>query len=281
MVDLQVAKDAWIEATRLRASSKVILALFETGFVESDFKIYANPNVPESMKIPHDAVGYDHKSVGFLQQQVPWWGTAAQCMNTAYATRQFVNRAKTKESRYSTAGKLAQAVQVSAFPTRYDQMQSRAITLINQVKGSVPKPVPTPGKPPVWPGHTFRYPPGISGADVKQWQTQLHSRGWNITPDGSYGPNSKKIATQFQQKNKLAVDGAVGKNTWNAAWTVIRSLGEPLSVESVVADASTLDVPIQDAELALMTPLAELITPDDVYAQKEEAFESEPDIPGI
>lgn len=138
MVNMEIAKTAYKTAKSMGASPKVLLALFETGLVESGFKNYANPNVPESLKIPHDAVGSDHASVGFLQQQVPSWGTAAQCMDTAYATRAFVTRAMARESAHPTAGTLAQAVQVSAFPDRYDARESDALKLLAQVAVAPP-----------------------------------------------------------------------------------------------------------------------------------------------
>jgi hypothetical protein len=40
--------------------------------VESGWKMYANANVPASMALPHDAVGFDHDSVGLFQQRQAW-----------------------------------------------------------------------------------------------------------------------------------------------------------------------------------------------------------------
>lgn len=80
---------------------------------------------------------------------------------------------------------------------------------------------------PVWGGRLFVYMPGetmwIHGADVKLWQTQMAHRGWSITVDGWYGPQSRQICTEFQQDSTnhgwaLAADGIVGPLTWNATW---------------------------------------------------------------
>lgn len=57
------------------------------------------------------------------------------------------------------------------------------------------------------------------GDDLKTWQSQMSSRGWQIDVDGLYGPNTMKIAAQFQKEKGLTVDGRVGKLTWDAAWT--------------------------------------------------------------
>jgi hypothetical protein len=139
MTNMTVARTAYTTALAMGADAVVLLALFETGIVESGFKTYANPKVPESMAIPHDAVGSDHFSVGFLQQQVPGWGTAAQCMDPAHATRSFVRKAMELRHGHPSwdAGRLAQAVQVSAFPDRYGQQAVAAKALIDQVASTL------------------------------------------------------------------------------------------------------------------------------------------------
>lgn len=56
-------------------------------------------------------------------------------------------------------------------------------------------------------------------ADLKTWQQRMKDRGWVITVDGLYGPNTQSITEQFQAQKGLAVDGLIGTNTWSAAWT--------------------------------------------------------------
>ena len=55
--------------------------------------------------------------------------------------------------------------------------------------------------------------------DLKVWQQRMKDRGWNITVDGLYGPETESIAKQFQAEKGLVVDGLIGVNTWAAAWT--------------------------------------------------------------
>jgi hypothetical protein len=118
-VNLNVAQRAYATAKSLGASDKVMLALFEAGLVESNFE-----NLDYG----------DRDSVGFLQQRPSaGWGTVAQCRDVAYATTSFVTRAKQIEDNYWTAGRLAQGVQVSAFPTRYDAREADARALIKRV----------------------------------------------------------------------------------------------------------------------------------------------------
>ena len=95
------------------------LAAIMCGLTESGLRVYANSNVPESMSLPHDAVGSDHASVGIFQQQVPGWGTAADCMDPARSTIKFLTALKRQGQippyRGALLWKRVQAVQVSAF----------------------------------------------------------------------------------------------------------------------------------------------------------------------
>ena len=75
---------------------------------------------------------------------------------------------------------------------------------------------------PAWPGRTFVYTAGrttMQGGDIETWQEQMHRRGWTISVDGAYGPQSREVAVKFQQEKRLTVDGKVGQQTWTAAWT--------------------------------------------------------------
>jgi hypothetical protein len=117
-------------ANAMHASAKVLLALFETGIVESGMKNLASRAVPSSLKYPHEGVAPgDHDSVGFLQQRASW-GSVKSRMNVAESTRRFLTKAIAKEDRYDSAGRLAQSVQVSAFPDAYDRVRARAQAML-------------------------------------------------------------------------------------------------------------------------------------------------------
>jgi hypothetical protein len=104
---------ALLEAKRMHASPKVTLALVEAGIVESNLR-----NLPYG----------DRDSLGFLQQR-PSQGWRCP-RNITCATWDFVRRAIPIERQYATAGRLAQAVQRSAYPDRYDQHQVQAERVI-------------------------------------------------------------------------------------------------------------------------------------------------------
>jgi hypothetical protein len=106
---------AMAQARRMGSSHKVALALIEAGIVESGLR---NLNYG------------DRDSLGFLQQR-PSQGWAHP-MDISYAAYDFLRRAIPIQGHYSTAGQLAQAVQRSAFPARYDQHQSQAEGIIRR-----------------------------------------------------------------------------------------------------------------------------------------------------
>jgi hypothetical protein len=85
---------------------------------------------------------------------------------------------------------------------------------------SKPKPPAKPaGGAPKWPGRYLTQPPVMRGDDVTLWQRQMHARGWGVSVDGAYGPDSESVCRAFQKEKSLTVDGIVGPSTWAAAWT--------------------------------------------------------------
>jgi hypothetical protein len=90
-----------------------------------------------------------------------------------------------------------------------------------------PAPAPAPqSSAPAWPGEIFQYVPGgaeLHDDNVRTWQQRMADRGWTITVDGWYGPQSAAVALAFQQDSTahgwpLTDDGEVGPLTWAASW---------------------------------------------------------------
>jgi peptidoglycan hydrolase-like protein with peptidoglycan-binding domain len=77
---------------------------------------------------------------------------------------------------------------------------------------------------PAFPGRLLRYPPGVRGSDAYAWQARMRDRGWDLIPDGDYGPRSAEVCEAFQREclaEGLAIgpaDGIVGGRTWRATW---------------------------------------------------------------
>ncbi|MGZ4519163.1 MAG: peptidoglycan recognition protein family protein [Mycobacteriaceae bacterium] len=80
---------------------------------------------------------------------------------------------------------------------------------------SAPGPVTTTTVPP-FPGVLQM---GDSGDGVRALQARLAARGWRITVDGSFGPQTRAVVRAFQTDKKLTLDGICGPKTWAALWT--------------------------------------------------------------
>lgn len=94
----------------------------ETALTESALRMYANANNPDSLRLPHGAVGSDHGSVGLFHQQVGGarnstanWGTTAELMDPRVSTRKFLDALPRLDWIPMTNWGAAQAVQHSAF----------------------------------------------------------------------------------------------------------------------------------------------------------------------
>ncbi len=108
---------------RNKAPWKVQLAALETILVESGAR---NLNYG------------DRDSLGLFQQRTSQgWGTRAQVTNPEHAAQSFYTRAIAQQGNYRRAGGLAQAVQRSAFPSRYNEQKPNARALFRAAKGVV------------------------------------------------------------------------------------------------------------------------------------------------
>ena len=122
--DPDVARTICAVLDRYRAGSKVRLAAFEAAIVESGV---------------HNLNYGDRDSLGVYQQRpsVGAWGTAAQIMDPEHAAMMFIVDAIRKNGGQS-AGQLAQDVQVSAFPDRYDAVAGQAFAMHSRYCGGAP-----------------------------------------------------------------------------------------------------------------------------------------------
>ncbi|MHB1475085.1 MAG: M23 family metallopeptidase, partial [Dermatophilaceae bacterium] len=104
----------------------------------------ANPSAnPGSADYPHDGDGADHDSLGLFQMRpAAGWGTVAQLMDPGYQARAFYGgptgpNAGTPRGLLDipdwqelTPGQAAQAVEVSAFPDRYQTYEPAAVAIL-------------------------------------------------------------------------------------------------------------------------------------------------------
>ncbi|MGW3090954.1 peptidoglycan-binding domain-containing protein [Streptomyces sp. NPDC001108] len=104
----------------LGVSDRVMLAGFEAGVVESHM---------------NNLDCGDRDSLGVFQQRPSQgWGTPDQIMDVSYASNSFFTRAirVAADNPDLSAGQVAQAVQVSAYPDRYDAVEGTARELIER-----------------------------------------------------------------------------------------------------------------------------------------------------
>jgi hypothetical protein len=100
------------------ASPKIRLAAFETAIVESGV---------------HNLNYGDLDSVGVFQQRTSQgWGKGYSVMDPGGAAGEFIRRAKLANQSGQSAGQLAQAVQISGYPLRYDQVALQAAALMEK-----------------------------------------------------------------------------------------------------------------------------------------------------
>ena len=100
-------------------------------------------------------LGGDRDSLGLFQQRPSMgWGTRAQIIRPAYSTHRFLAAMTKRYPKGSWAtkdpGKVAQSVQRSAYPSRYNRERASAATLVTALWGGAPAPAapPTPPAPP-------------------------------------------------------------------------------------------------------------------------------------
>ena len=116
--DINVTRKMYEIGQKRNVSSKVMLAMFEAGWVESWLN---NLNCG------------DADSLGIFQMRPSMgWGTRAQLQDVTYQVNKFLDVAVPIQNRYGTAGQLAQAVERSGYPYRYDQAQATAQKYINE-----------------------------------------------------------------------------------------------------------------------------------------------------
>jgi len=76
---------------------------------------------------------------------------------------------------------------------------------------------PASGSAPAYPGRQFRE--GDSSEELKAWQKQMGSRGYDLVGTGYFGPKTKAAVLDLQAKQGLNVVGYIGPKTWAAAWS--------------------------------------------------------------
>lgn len=221
------------EGKRRGITERGIVIALATCLVESNLQMYANSKVPESLALPHDAVGSDGLSVGLFQQQVRdtgngwWWGDAATCMDPTKSAGLFYSRlVKLDYNGPNSPGSYAQAVQDSAYPTRYDQRMADAQAIYDRLSGV--QPVSDPNRPsynefPIWsPSSQSR---GGTKVDLFLLHTQEGGGGDSAAVDLANFLGNAANQVSYHYSIGQASDGGVTVvdvvDTDQASWSVL------------------------------------------------------------
>lgn len=117
---------------------------------ESSLRMLSNTSAyPESADYPNDGNGADHDSLGLFQMRPQsGWGTVADLMDSTYQARAFYGGPDGPNYpsprglldipgwQQMSKGEAAQAVEVSAYPDRYNNYEPVALTILNTLTGS-------------------------------------------------------------------------------------------------------------------------------------------------
>lgn len=218
--------------------------------VESNLKNYANSNVPESLNIPHDAVGSDHDSVGLFQQRCPMWGPAEVLMDPAASANLFYDHLVQLDydNPDNSPGYYAQQVQRSAYRGRYDERYDDACEIYDLVSGvapALPVPVPVPAPP----GGGFM--PALSDDEQRELldrTRQLWGALFNPVPTkGRYGNDA------WATKDLIVNDDGF---LFNLITEHDAALGDPVALERVQNAANAGDNVAQGFLNQLAAPAA-------------------------
>lgn len=174
----------------------------ETGLVESTLHVYANSNVPDSLSIPNEGVGSDHASVGIFQQQVPSWGTTADCMDPAKSCGKFLDRLVAFDWQSMPTGQAAQTVQVSAFPDRYQQQEGWATQIVNDLWASTS------------PDSLNSVPLSVPLSLLEDPMTELHLNGGDGQRSGFWLNGGRAIASLSNADRKAWMTNGTKPKVW-------------------------------------------------------------------
>ncbi|MFC4531965.1 hypothetical protein [Sphaerisporangium dianthi] len=145
---LKAKMRGYMSAYRVSCARMVVEAVRARGLNTRAAVIAVTTTIVES-SIDNIAEELDHDSLGLFQQRASW-GTVSQRLNPTWATNAFLNKmiSKYPDEKWLTApiGEICQAVQVSAYPDRYQPQAGDAKIIVDAiVAASAPPPPPDYG----------------------------------------------------------------------------------------------------------------------------------------
>ncbi|GAB1819602.1 hypothetical protein [Herbidospora sp. RD11066] len=134
---LQNKMRGYMSAYRVSCARAVVNAVQARG-LDQRAAVIAIATVIVETSLQNISEEVDHDSLGLFQQRASW-GTAAQRLNPAWATNAFLDKMvrlyPNNSWRTAPVGEVAQAVQVSAYPDRYQVEANDAQKIVNALSG--------------------------------------------------------------------------------------------------------------------------------------------------
>ncbi|MET9067455.1 FG-GAP repeat domain-containing protein, partial [Streptosporangium sandarakinum] len=132
---LKAKMRGYMSAYRVSCARMVIKAVHDRRLDPRAAVIAITTTIVET-SIQNISEAVDHDSLGLFQQRASW-GTAAQRLNPTWATNAFLDKMirEYPNNSWKTApiGEVCQAVQVSAYPDRYQEQAADAQIIVNTI----------------------------------------------------------------------------------------------------------------------------------------------------
>ncbi|MGW4639948.1 hypothetical protein ACWEN6_15535, partial [Sphaerisporangium sp. NPDC004334] len=141
---LKAKMKGYMSAYRVSCARMVVKAVRDRGLNLRAAVIAITTTIVES-SIDNISEELDHDSLGLFQQRASW-GTRAERLNPDWATNAFLKKMQSKypDEKWLTApiGEVCQAVQVSAYPDRYQPQAGDAKIIVDAIVASQAPPDP-------------------------------------------------------------------------------------------------------------------------------------------
>ncbi|MFF0313013.1 hypothetical protein ACFYSC_36810 [Streptosporangium sp. NPDC004379] len=201
---LRAKMRGYMSAYRVSCARMVIKAVHDRGLDPRAAVIAIATTIVET-SIQNISEEVDHDSLGLFQQRASW-GTAAQRLNPTWATNAFLDKMLRvyPNNSWKTApiGQVCQAVQVSAYPDRYQEQAADAQIIVNTVLPHVSGPKGTASVYGVLPDGRLTYS-AIDAATGQRTKTVVSTATLGFTP--------KAMATLNFNTILITEDGPDGK----------------------------------------------------------------------
>ena len=111
---------------------------------------------------------------------------------------------------------------------------------------------------------------GSQGSAVKQLQSELNKRGYQLDEDGVFGKKTKAAVRDYQKKNRLTmVDGIAGDETWGSLLSAPTAAEQQAAAQAVeTAQAAAVPAPRQEK--------ASSVQPGKTEAEKKDSSTGSP-----